>query len=570
MLSINLFYILLTALISALVLIPSISRLAATIGKLDQPDERKVHTNGTPRLGGIAIFFAFILTLFLFCDLDRQARGLLAGAVIIFITGLYDDLVGIRPRKKFAGQFLAALVAVVIGEMPLPGVGDLFGLGEIRLGFLAVPFTVLAIVGVTNAVNLLDGLDGLAGGVTGIAVMAIGILAYATGNSQLLGMSIALVGAILGFLKYNTHPARIFMGDSGSLLLGYCLAIFSVMLCNEGGGMVVEMTPLIILALPIVDTLIVMVKRLRSGRPLLAPDNSHIHHHLLGIGFGHKATVIVIYTLSYLLAIVGVICHRLPASLQTALFVIVIVALCSLHRVAAGVLLKRMPQLRSNQSLRNTRTYRRLVEYSRYLLVVIKYLVIVLLLLAVMLPAAAGRDVPVVAAFLAALSLILLFLTNDWGNRFILFILYFNGAFLIYQIENYGREPLVGGVSPNLLSHGLFLLLFLFCGIKLIIRSRSGELINSPLEYLLLFVVISVPLLPDDFTGRYHLLTVAAKSVILFTAYRMVLMRQAWRNRKIIVATLLALLMVGAKSLYLSTVADASARTQIIPTAEKR
>lgn len=547
MIYINLFYILLTALISALILITPVFKLAVTMGKLDQPDARKVHSNATPRLGGIAIFFAIILTVFLFCEMDRQIRGFLAGAVIIFITGLYDDLADIQPYKKLIGQFLAALAAVMIGDMSLFDVGDLFGTGEIRLGVWAVPFTVLAIVGVTNAVNLLDGLDGLAGGVSGIAAMAIGILAYATDNWHLLCLTIAMTGALLGFLKDNTYPARVFMGDSGSLLLGYCLAIFSIMLCNASNNAVAKVTPLIILAIPIVDTIVVMIIRLKNGRPLFAPDKSHIHHHLLSIGFNHKGTVIVIYCLSYLLAIVAVSCYRLPAYVQAGILMVVIALFCSLRCVAGGALIKRMPQLRSNQSLRKPRACRRLVNYCRYLLTAVKYLVIGLFFLTILLPVVPNHDVPVIAAFLAILSVALVFLTHDWRNRFLLFVLYFDGAFLIYQLENYGRHPLVRDMALNDVSHGLFLLLFVICGIKLFIHRRTSELMHSPLEFLLLFLMVSVPLLPVEFIARHHLLTVTAKSAILFTAYRMVLMHQAKRNRKIIMATLVALLVVALK-----------------------
>lgn len=547
--SINLFYILLTALITTLVLIPPISRLAINIGKLDQPDERKVHLNGTPRLGGIAIFLAFILPVLLFSKLDSQTRGLMAGAVIIFMTGLYDDLVGISPRKKFAGQFLAALAVVIIGDLRLTDVGDLLGTGKITLGIFSIPFTVVAIVGVTNAVNLLDGLDGLAGGVTAIAAVTFGLLALLTGNYQLLLMTTALVGALLGFLKYNTHPARIFMGDSGSLLLGYCLAVFAVMLTTSGGA-IPAVTPLTILAVPIVDTIIVMVKRLRDGRSLFSPDNKHIHHRLLGIGFGHQATVVLIYILSYLLAIIAVVSYRLPGAFQTGIFFLAVLGLSSLHCFTRGQWLKKRSHLRISRPLTQTRTYRRIVHYSQSLVVVAKYLVVGVLFATFFANPPPNANMAIIANLFLILSITLVFLTQDWGNRFLLFILYFDGAFLIYLLENYGRDRVVGWLSLSLFSHVLFLSLLVVCGIKLIIRRRNGELMNSPLEYLLLFIVISVPLLPGDFIGRYHLLTVAAKSVILFTAYRMVLMRQARRNRKIIVATLAALLVISVKGFF--------------------
>jgi UDP-GlcNAc:undecaprenyl-phosphate/decaprenyl-phosphate GlcNAc-1-phosphate transferase len=179
---------------TSLVLIPTISRLAISIGIFDGTDDRKLHSGAIPRLGGIAIFFAVLLSTILFSEFDRHLRGFLAGAVVIFLTGLTDDLAQIPPRKKFIGELVAALIAAVVGGVQLTNLGDLLGNGVIQLDFLSVPFTVFAIVGVINAVNLLDGLDGLAGGVTAIAASSIGILAYLSGNDNLVGVCVAVVG----------------------------------------------------------------------------------------------------------------------------------------------------------------------------------------------------------------------------------------------------------------------------------------------------------------------------------------------------------------------------------------
>jgi UDP-GlcNAc:undecaprenyl-phosphate GlcNAc-1-phosphate transferase len=284
--SIYLFYIFFTSLFSALVLIPPISRLAVTIGIFDNHDERKVHIGAIPRLGGIAIFFAVLLATILFGDIDRSARGFLAGGVVIFLTGLTDDLSGLTPRKKLLGQFVAALLVTVVGGLCVTSLGNLFGAGPIELGYLSVPFTVFAIVGVINAINMMDGLDGLAAGVTAIATATFGILAWYTGNQYLVGACVALLGALIGFLKFNSYPARIFMGDGGSLFLGYCLATFAIHLVERGTGPVSPMLPVVILAVPLCDTCYVMIRRLMKHQSVSAPDRSHIHHRLMDIGLG--------------------------------------------------------------------------------------------------------------------------------------------------------------------------------------------------------------------------------------------------------------------------------------------
>lgn len=545
--SITLFYILLSALIVVLILIPPITHLAVTLDKVDIPDTRKIHSGKIPRLAGVAIFLAVLFSILLFCEITRPVRGFLAGGVIIFATGLYDDLLGLRPRWKLLGEILAALTAVIIGDIALSNLGDLFGSGDIHLGWLAIPFTVLGIVGVTNAINLLDGLDGLAGGVSAIAAVALGLLAYMVGNQQLLYLIVALLGALLGFLKFNTYPARIFMGDGGSLFIGYSLAVFAVILCCGTSSHVSAVTPLLILVVPIVDTLIVMVTRWRSGLALSSPDNSHIHHRLLGVGFGHKATVIIIYSLSYLMAIIGISINRLPDYQQLGLLIPIIVILALLHRFIKPQMLDQLPVLSSDQSLRQSPGYKRLLDYSGRIISLSKYLVMIVVGLVIFLPGDLSFNAPSVSGLLFILSVTVLLMSRDWGNPFLHFIIYFDGAYLLFLVENFGRATYFSGLSLLYLSHALLFVLMLCCALRLYIDRRSRDLMHSPLEYLLFFLVVSVPLLPPEFSQHYHLLTVMAKTVILFAAYRLVQLRKGRRHRRIIVTTLLALLVVAVK-----------------------
>ena len=306
-----------------MLLVPYMSRLSVRVGCLDTPDERKVHTCSTPRLGGVALFFPLLFTTIFFCDVNRQLKWLICGAIIIFLTGLVDDLVNLTPRQKFAGEFIAASLPVILGGICVTNLGNPFGLGVIELGPFAVPFTIFGIVGVVNAINLLDGLDGLAGGVCAIASVAFMAFAYLSGNSMLFSLSIALLGSVIGFLRFNDFPARIFMGDSGSLMLGYFMGCFSVMLASGGAQPVSPYIPLIILGVPILDTVTVMFNRKRSGRPLFRPDRTHLHHRLLGLGIEHKYTVLIMFGLTYVL-VIGAICgqHASDAALLTFLALI--------------------------------------------------------------------------------------------------------------------------------------------------------------------------------------------------------------------------------------------------------
>ena len=261
--------------------------------------------------------------------------------------------------------------------------------------------------------------------------------------------------------------------------------------------------------------------------------------------------MIVVYTFSYVMAALAGIFHRLPnyRLLLLLLFAYMIVYLI-IREFSRLVGRKRGQLIQSNQSLRDTRFFRRMVYFSHHLKVWLKYLIIAALSLTLFLPSPPATETRVICLILLSLTGALLFMTGRRENRFLLFILYFDGAFIIYQMENLGRAFTVLSIPVLVLSHGAFLLLFVLTGVKVFMRNRTGEMIGSPIDYLILFIVLSVPLLPMAFTSRYHLLTVAGKSVILFLAYKLILMRQARRNRKIIVATLAALLFIVVKGLF--------------------
>ncbi len=553
MLTIFNFYIIITSLVLSTILVPYVARLSVRIGGVDTPDERKVHIRATPRLGGIAIFSSLLFTVIFFCDINQQVKGFLAGAIVIFLTGLADDLVNLTPRQKFAGEFLAAGLAVFMGDITVRNLGNPFGLGVLELGPAAIPFTIIGIVGLINAINLLDGLDGLAGGVCAIACISFSAISFNSGNSTLFTLALALLGALIGFLRFNNYPARIFMGDGGSLLLGYCMGTFSVMLASGGTRPVSPYIPLLILGVPILDTLVVMLKRNRERKRLFLPDKTHLHHRLLDLGIGHKYTVLIVFSISYLLNLIAIfgctlkggnVCNLDDSSMLLLLFAIAAFVYGILSFLTArgmGCI-----DFSSNQSLRSTDSYRTLVRMTGYLISGIKFLLCAILLLPVFL---SYEDI---AGFsylplLLLLSSALVYLTRrSWGDPLLQVFIYCFAFLLIFALENYGRTEFVLGMPLLTISHALFFLLLVLAGIKIFMRKRTSTLIVSPFEYLILLIVLSTPLLPQELTGQFYLMTVAAKSVILFVGFKLVLMRQIRRNRKILLAIMLSIMvMVG-------------------------
>jgi UDP-GlcNAc:undecaprenyl-phosphate GlcNAc-1-phosphate transferase len=311
--------------VASLLLTPVVTRLAIGRALFDEPDhDRRVHTQPIPRVGGVAVFVSMLLGLLLLVPQvageegllqDQQSffAGILVGSLILFTAGLVDDLVGLQPRTKIAVQLLAALAVYSFGfQISEIGFGSSF---ELSLGWLALPVTLLWVVGVTNSFNLIDGLDGLATGVALVALAATAVAAQLLHNFEVTLVCVALIGALLGFLRYNFNPARVFLGDSGSLFIGFLLAVLSVHGATRGGSAVLALIPLSALALPLLDTALAIGRRWLRRVPLSRPDSRHIHHRLLALGLAQRTAVLLLYCVATTLAVAGVCLTFAPPSL---------------------------------------------------------------------------------------------------------------------------------------------------------------------------------------------------------------------------------------------------------------
>ncbi|MEJ2472199.1 MAG: MraY family glycosyltransferase, partial [Desulfuromonadales bacterium] len=311
------------ALFTSLLVVPFLRKWALDQGTVDMPEERKVHYKVMPRLGGIAIFLSFLLASIVFIPINPMMRGLLAGGVIVFITGLVDDLVELSAKRKFAGEIAACLTTIILGKLWLTNLGNLFGFGDIILpAWIGIPFTVFAVVGVINAINLIDGLDGLAGGLSVLSLSAFLILGWLEGDPQTMFISAGLIGSLLGFLKYNFYPARIFMGDAGSLTVGFILGFLAVWVTQQPQATTSPMVPILVLALPLIDTIWVMGRRAISKTNPFMPDRTHLHHKFLDLGIRHRLTVLLIYFLSLFWICSALIMRKHP-EYQLLLFLVI-------------------------------------------------------------------------------------------------------------------------------------------------------------------------------------------------------------------------------------------------------
>ncbi|WP_010648289.1 glycosyltransferase family 4 protein [Oceanobacillus massiliensis] len=319
---VDLFIAFLIAAVSSWLITYPVKMFATKIGAMDKPESRKIHKKTTPRLGGLAIFFGALLGMLYLQPHHGELPEILVGAIVIVLTGAIDDKFTIKPIAKLTGQLLAASLLInaglIIERITLP----IFGVVELE--FFSVFITILWVVGITNAINLIDGLDGLATGVTTIAMTSIFIMAIIDYQVIVAFLCITLIGANLGFLYHNFYPAKIYMGDTGSNLLGYMIAAISMLGLFKNITFFSFIIPVIILAVPIFDTLVAMVRRAYNKESIMAADNKHIHYQLIEAGYSHRKTVLIIYTFSALFGLLGIFFSNasLSVSLIITLFVV--------------------------------------------------------------------------------------------------------------------------------------------------------------------------------------------------------------------------------------------------------
>lgn len=292
------------ALALALLLTPLARRIAIAVGAVDKPNERRVNRIPTPSMGGLAIFAAALVTAAAFMPKNDFFWGFMAGALIIVGVGVADDILQLPAKVKLGGQVLAAVVFTALGGR-IDFITNPAG-GMVWMGDLAIPLTVLWLVSVINIINLLDGLDGLAAGVSSIAALAISSVAIDKGQAGAAVMLAIVAGGALGFLRYNFNPAKIFMGDTGAMFLGYALAAISVEGAVKGAATIALTVPVLALGIPVFDTFFAIVRRFRNHQPISAPDRGHLHHRLLAMGLTQRQVALVFYGISGALGLLAI------------------------------------------------------------------------------------------------------------------------------------------------------------------------------------------------------------------------------------------------------------------------
>ncbi|WP_051938298.1 glycosyltransferase family 4 protein [Ghiorsea bivora] len=534
-----------TALILSLFLTPATITLAQKIGAMDSPVDRSVHDCIMPRMGGLGMAVAAIVSLSLFVALNQILIGFLLGVVIIVSTGVLDDLHGISPAKKMLGQILASIVFLELSGLSLNTLGNVLGFGTIdfppSIAFLA---SLFCMVGLINAFNLSDGLDGLAAGITIIAAFFMGTFALESQNWLLLFVLVAFTGAIFGFLKFNTYPAKLFMGDTGSLTLGFFMASALMFLVGfEGAVSVPPISIAIILALPVSDTLLVMSRRILQGKSPVSADRTHLHHRLLAVGFSHSAVVTMIYLLAFFFGLLALVLHEYPEWLQLVIGLGVCVILygvlslcelwgCNVHKYSFAY-------KRQGERIDLATMMGKSIKGLRFAV-----------LIGLLFPLPFVVAVPEATHNLLLGVFVLLLLAYPWKEHtqrlnIVYGLFYLTGITILFvwNISSYQ------GFSFSWYVVAFVVVLFIWSMFKIIFKGHNEVLMTSGLEIILLCVSWFVPFTILPVLGVSEEMMAAAKAaclqaVPLLIAMKIVIRKHPDRNHLLLVGLLVILLLM--------------------------
>jgi len=528
-------------------LIPAFMRLAIRLNNMDIPNARKVHTCPIPKCGGIAMALGALVPVTFMVPGGPFVRAVLMGAGIVVLFGLIDDRKNLGWRTKFMGQIAAALVVILYGGIKINFLGMLLPDGVYLSDWIAVPLTLVVIVGVTNAINLSDGLDGLAGGICLLSFICIGYLAYQGERTVIALLSVAIVGAIFGFLRFNTYPAILFMGDAGSQLLGFLAVTLSLGL-TQGNTPLSPVLPLILLGFPVLDTVTVMVERISEGRPPFAADKKHFHHKLMRLGLYHTESVFVIYLIQCFL-VTWAFVFRFYSEWLLLIFYLVFSGITSLGFFVAdktGFKLKREGffDLAIKKRLKVIR------EKNLHIKISFKIVELgfpLLLFITCLMP----RSVPLIASYvcfgLLGVFLVIRLINKEWLGPVIGVSLYFFVPFLIYTADtNMASWIKCTCIWPCNLSFGV-LALFVILTLKFTERKRGFAV--TPMHFLVIFVALVVPNLPGEWIQHHNMGLVAAKIVILFFTYEVLAGELRGDLKKLWGGVMVSMAVVGIRGL---------------------
>ena len=519
----DLFLSFMTSLLICMAMIPPLRLLAGRFQIMDQPGDRKVHQFPVPRVGGIAFGIGAIASLLWWGHKDRITLSVLLGGLIILAFGVWDDRANLGYRIKLLGQLVAALAVIVFGDIRFESIPFLNA--ELPM-WIGIPVTVVFLIAVSNAVNLSDGLDGLAGGLSFLTLSGIAYLAYLANDSTVLLLTVPFLGGILGFLRYNTYPARIFLGDGGSQLLGFIMGVLAILLTGSARGPFSPALALFLLGLPFLDTLGVAVQRLAEGRSPFIGDHKHIHHKLMTAGLSHYESVMVIYAIQAGMVGLAYLLLWQSDTLIVPLYLILAGAVLAVFVASGyGLILNPAPKIarvRSGRWLSDVLKH----PWLSHLPIQCLAAVIPLFLIAMFfLPAPVPQDIGYISIALFAIVLVGLSFLPRYAPYFVRGGLYLGSTFLLYVSD----DSWMKAIPPlPMIYHIIFGAITLMVLLSMRFDSQT-RFQTTPLDYLMVCLALTLPFLPEVGMDISAFGLLAAKLIVLFFSFELLL--HAFSNR---------------------------------------
>jgi UDP-GlcNAc:undecaprenyl-phosphate GlcNAc-1-phosphate transferase len=525
---------------------PIFINLAYKANIMDIPDERKVHSSPTPRVGGIAMVLGAFIPILLWAPMGQLVKSMLISSGIIVFFGLIDDTLKIGFKIKFLAQIIAALIVIKYGGLKIESLGALTEEGYLLPVWISIPITLAVIVGVTNALNLSDGLDGLAGGISLITFICIGYLAYLQKFQACEIISVAMVGAIFGLLRYNTHPAVVFMGDSGSQLLGFFVITTSLALTQRDN----QLSPVLLLFLvgmPVIDTLWAIIRRIKLRMSPFVADKNHFHHKLMKLGLFHSESVMSIYILHTSLVYMALIFRS-----KSEWF------LLTLYFLFSGILtITVFLAIRNNWRINRSDFIDKIIKGRLRILrdeyAIIKFsfqaseiVFVSLLILSCFLPVQISIYFSYFSMAFLCLIILTWFIKKNWAHNIIEICIFLMIPFLVYFSEK-DTAYLIHTTLKN--AHTLsFGVLTIFTLLTLKFTRRHGFK-TTPMDILILIFALVIPNLPDERIQSWQMGLIAAKIVVLFFSYEVLKGELRFKTAKLNITAVIALSVISLRGI---------------------
>jgi UDP-GlcNAc:undecaprenyl-phosphate/decaprenyl-phosphate GlcNAc-1-phosphate transferase len=538
---------LLMSLFVTIALIPILIRAATHFHLVDMPDARKVHATPIPRSGGIAIALGACIPIIVWQDAGQFIWAYLAGAGVLVAVGIADDYRSLDYRIKFAGQIVAAGIMVVLGDIRITSLGALLPENVLLPDWVAVPLTLFSIVAVTNAINLSDGLDGLAGGLCLLSLCCIGYLAYLVENMMVVFLSVSLAGAVFGFLRFNTFPATLFMGDTGSTFLGFSVITLSLAI-TQGSTPLSALLPLIVVGLPVMDTAAVVCERMAHGRSPFVADKNHFHHKLLRMGLFHTESVMAIYVLQGMLVSAAIFYRFYDDGFLLAVYIVFFIMVLSIYFGADHF----HWQIRRTGFMDRKVKGRLRALKERGIFIKIAFSGLekglpLLLLVTCLGSENFPKPMLILSAFLLAILLLTWFFRKTWLRNTLPMTLYLFIPFVVYA-SNGQTASWIDVTVLEKIYHLLYLglVFFVIATLKLTKRRRGFRV--SPMDFLILFIALLAPLVTGTYLKEKVLAETVGKTLMMFFSYEVLIGELREKFGWLAVATGTALVVVMIRS----------------------